>query len=264
MVATLVCCVIRRTLSAAIVALAVLPLIVAVALNLGTSAATLDGPSLAPKRIPILLARSLEDGPAAWHLQEVCPEASYAICDIFPDGVPDGVQAFLWSKKGIFSVGNDQIAAIRAEEFTILWNAFKAYPVEQIMSLFGNFAKQLRKIGTEDIYPMHSSAESGQFETSKLMRPDYPSLEVFDTVTFWGTLAAVVTAGLAWAGGTLRQGASWALGLCVCGILINAMIFGGLSAPVDRYQSRVLWVFPALALVFWLDNRGLSARKTRT
>jgi hypothetical protein len=29
-------------------------------------------------------------------------------------------------------------------------------------------------------------------------------------------------------------------------LLVNAAVYGGLSAPVDRYQSRLAWLVPAL------------------
>jgi hypothetical protein len=38
----------------------------------------------------------------------------------------------------------------------------------------------------------------------------------------------------------------------LAGLAINAVIFGGLSAPVDRYQGRIIWLVPMLAGLFWL------------
>jgi hypothetical protein len=37
--------------------------------------------------------------------------------------------------------------------------------------------------------------------------------------------------------------------------MANAAIFGGLSAPVDRYQMRVIWIVPMVAALFWLSRR---------
>ena len=59
----------------------------------GGSAAALGEASVAPKRLPILLARSIDDGPGARFLAEACPEAGFALCDIFPAGVPDDLNA---------------------------------------------------------------------------------------------------------------------------------------------------------------------------
>ena len=46
----------------------------------------------------------------------------------------------------------------------------------------------------------------------------------------------------------------------VVGLLANAAIFGGLSAPVDRYQARVAWLVPLLALVLLIERRNDTRR----
>lgn len=43
------------------------------------------------------------------------------------------------------------------------------------------------------------------------------------------------------------------------GLLVNAFIFGGLSAPADRYQARVVWLVPLLALLFTLNRQKARA-----
>jgi hypothetical protein len=259
MLAALAACALRRSLTVSVAAMAILPVMLAVGLNLTASAVTLDGPSLAPKRLPILLARAIDDGPAAWHLRDACPEAGYAICDIFPQGVPDDISSFLWSNEGISSATPAELDAIRAEEGTIIWNAFRAYPVEQLASLLANTGLQMISIGTEHVNPLERTGENGNLASANGMRDAYPALAMFDSITFWGTLAATAVAALVWAAGLLPRGAGWALGVCLIGMFGNAFIFGGLSAPVDRYQSRVAWIFPALALVLWINQRGTPA-----
>ena len=44
-------------------------------------------------------------------------------------------------------------------------------------------------------------------------------------------------------------------------LLVNAAVYGGLSAPVDRYQSRLAWLIPALlALDLALRSRPDCSR----
>jgi hypothetical protein len=41
-------------------------------------------------------------------------------------------------------------------------------------------------------------------------------------------------------------------------VLVNAAITGNISNVEDRYQARVIWLVPLVALVFlltWLDSR---------
>ena len=46
------------------------------------------------------------------------------------------------------------------------------------------------------------------------------------------------------------------LSILILGYLLNAVIFGGLSAPVDRYQSRIAWLFPAFAGIVLARQRA--------
>ena len=255
MISAVILCALRRRLSASVVVLAALPVFLAVGLNLTASAVALDAPSMTPKRLPILLARSIDDGPAAWHLREACPGIGYAICGIFPDGVPEDMPSFLWSDKGIARATSAELDAIRNEESRILLNTFLSYPAEQLVSFFRNTGLQLVSIGTDQVNPLVKLNESGQLASSEEMRSDYPYLGRFDDITFWGTFVAIGIGGLVWLAGFLPRGAGWVLGVCVIGLFGNALIFGGLSAPADRYQSRVIWVLPALFLVFFLNQR---------
>ncbi len=49
------------------------------------------------------------------------------------------------------------------------------------------------------------------------------------------------------------------IAVVLVGLVANAAIFGGLSAPVDRYQGRLIWTVPVLAVCFWLERRRLAA-----
>lgn len=230
-------------------------------LNLGASSAVLDTASVAPKRLPILLARSLEDGPARWYLEDACPEAPLAFCDIFGDEVPENVGAFLWSGDGLKNVTPEQMGRIRAEEFDLLWSAFQAYPVEQTTSLLGNAAYQTVLIGTGDMVP--ATGIDAQFRPART-GPGSEARRLqrrFDSIVPWGTwIGAAIVAALA-VTGRLTGGQWAALVVVAAGLLLNAAIFGGLSAPVERYQSRVAWLLPFLAVLFLAEVTRQPARE---
>ena len=49
----------------------------------------------------------------------------------------------------------------------------------------------------------------------------------------------------------------------IIGILCNSFITVGLSAPYSRYQSRVIWLIPLIALIlFWVHRKKLLNSKT--
>ncbi|WOI56628.1 hypothetical protein [Palleronia sp. LCG004] len=248
----------RGRLAAWHVAWAVLPILATLALNsAGSQVSGGGGSSIAPKRLPILLARSVADGPALDYLSGACPAgADLAICRLMPE-IPGDVETFLWSDAGIQGLDAEGLAAIRDEEIAILWHAFLAYPGRQAEALLGNATRQLFEVGTDDLYP----ALRGDQEEMRAYRDSFTILAVFDPVVKLGTfLLCAFALWLALARIYTREEAL-ALAVCLAGILGNAAIFGGLSAPVDRYQSRLVWVVPALALLAW--SRHAAGRSIR-
>ena len=69
-----------RRLTAPLALAALAPILLAVGLNMLASRAAFDAVEVAPKRLPILLARSIADGPARWYLEQSCPESGYVLC----------------------------------------------------------------------------------------------------------------------------------------------------------------------------------------
>jgi hypothetical protein len=252
-VAALAIRLLRRRLSwksaiAGVVAVSLAPLA-----NLSASAVVLDEPSMVPRRLPIALSRSLADGPALWYLQEVCPEADYALCEAYGDKISADTNWFLFSDEGVLSLSKEQLDRVRDEELQILIGAFLAYPWEQTEAFLGNGAAQLLKVGIGGLAPTKSL--DADFEPVR--SPDPPSAfqDFFDdTVIPLVALASV----LAFAGCALIFGLSarWvdmlaALGV---GLLANAYIYGGLSAPIDRYQGRLAWIIPLLLVLYLAET----------
>lgn len=245
-----------RRLTLSVTVAAILPVLFSPLANLGASSVALDAPSVTPLRLPILLARSIEDGPARWYLEDVCPEAPLAFCEAFGDEVPSNIAAFLWAENGIESVSPEVMSRIREEEFRVLAAASLAYPLSQTASLFGNAALQTVKVGTGEIF---LGANNEEFHLPEPLPRGQAVLRTFDTVTPLGTaVGALLLLGLL-VSGRLTRSELEIVGVVVLGLLLNALIFGGLSAPVDRYQSRVAWLVPALAAIFMARRAGSVA-----
>jgi hypothetical protein len=241
-----------RRLTPAVAALGIVPILAAAAANLAASAVALNETSVAPKRLPILLARSIDDGPALWYLREACPEAGYTVCRVMPE-LPDDITEFLWHDTGIARATAAEMDAIRAEEATILWRAFLAYPAAQTRAFAGNVLRQLVAVGTGEVLPLEPDGAGG-LATATARAEAYPALALFDTLTKAGTAAGAIALAALWLSGRTGRDERLAVAVCLAGILGNALIFGGLSAPVDRYQSRIVWILPALAALFWLTG----------
>jgi hypothetical protein len=61
-----------------------------------------------------------------------------------------------------------------------------------------------------------------------------------------GIGAALLLLPIAW---RRRHAAAWFLALALLTLPIGAAITGGLSAPFDRYQSRIVWLPAAMAFL---------------
>jgi hypothetical protein len=247
----------RQRLSFGAAVLAAAPILLAMAANLAASMLVYNEPSLTPKRFPILLARSLVDGPARWYLKDACPAAGYELCrDI--DTLPDTLGSVLWDEDGLMkSRTPDQLDRIRREEIPILLAAFKAYPLQQGWSLARNSVTQLGSIGLADHVwaPLQRDAH-GVWERfpEDADRTGLDGIGTIHTLVVFGAAAYVA---LLLFGRKLdpgRREPDLVLMLALA-LLMNAVVFGGLSAPADRYQGKIAWLVPMLAAMLWLGRR---------
>lgn len=248
-----------RRLTIPLALTAIVPILLAAGLNMIASRVAFDTVDVAPKRLPILLARSIEDGPARWYLEAACPEAGYAICPMVAR-LPSTAGGFLWGPDSLRARSTpEELEAIRAEELSILWGAFRAYPLQQGWSFLGNGVRQLFNFGLADFrWGTTSPGEDGRPEANIRAMTDRTGLDAMEKVQ----VAVVALSALGILGFALRDRLSATpderalLFVVMIGLLANAFIFGGLSAPADRYQARVIWLVPLLALLFLLNRRA--------
>ena len=231
------------------------PLVLAVVALLATSYLAFGEPSLAPKRYPIQLARSVADGPGAWHLRDHCATERYAICEVFGPNPPRKAGDFLWSRDGVrYRATPEQMERIRAEESLIVRRAAMEYPVEQLRLSARNIARQLTMFGPDDL-------EFGQRlvgradPTLARIGPNRPQLTTFGEVVVYLSflLSALLLVAVRRKVQPVEKGA---IAIVVIGLLANAAICGILSGVTDRYQARVVWLLPALAIFILLRIRS--------
>lgn len=234
------------------------PMVLAVAVLLGASFAAFGEASLAPKRYPIQLARSVADGPGAWYLRDHCATEHYAICEVFGPNPPRKVGEFLWGPNGVrYRATPEQMERIRAEESTIVRRAAMEYPLVQIGQSIRNTARQLFTFSPDDL--VFGEEMAGEKDPSIVqVRSDNPALKTFGTVavylTFFASIAFLIVNRR-----RLDRMEVAAVGVAVIGLLANAAVCGILSGVTDRYQGRVAWILPALAFIifarFWDEGR---------
>lgn len=234
------------------------PVLLAISALLGTSYVAFGELSLFPKRYPIQLARSVADGPGAWHLRDHCATERYAICEIFGTNPPRDVGDFLWGKDGVrYAASPEQMERIRAEESVIVRRAALEYPAHQARKFVSNTLLQLLQFGPDSLSFGYVLAGRNDPQMVQVA-PDWPVLKRIGRVLIYLGFAVAIAA-LFVLRRRLRRAEVAAVSVAIIGLLANAAVCGGLSAVTDRYQGRVAWVLPAL--VFFIVLRVWTERR---
>lgn len=213
--------------------------------------------SVAPKRYPFLLARSVSDGPGLRYLQTHCETERYAICEVFGTDFPTRPREFLWGPNGVrYRATSEQMERIRNEEWLIVQRAAAEYPMLQLGSSTRNFLRQLRSfgLGTLDFSAALSVGPTGRVELVNVTG-DRPRLRAGFSAVIYVAFAAslVILIILRRRLSNLERGA---LGILGVGLISNAAICGVLSGVADRYQARVAWTIPLVAMLILMRIRS--------
>jgi len=260
-----------------VVARAAWPLAGAVALVMATNAVGHGRWVLSPHGSTFLLARLVADGPAARTIAARCPEAGWHLC-AFAGRLPTDSDAFLWHPDSPVNREADGTpiflggARLAPEAREIVAETLRREPGTVLLQGTQNFLRQLltARIGDTLANP----------DVPKVVRPriaeGFPAAELErhdEALQQQGRLAAVGAA-VAWihplilwlsAPFVLLAWARWhvaarprVLGLLLAilvGVAGNALACGALSGVFPRYQARVAWMLPLVAVLFWRGPR---------
>jgi hypothetical protein len=224
------------------------PVILGLALTVGANRVGFGDASVAAKRFPLTLARSVADGPGRWYLEKHCAIEHFAICEVFPHGFPHDVNAFLWGRTGIDERASPkQLDRIRAEEVAVVAAATREYLGIELLHLSTSFVRQLVKIRPEATFDQRV-----QLDQQKVPRvvPASGLTPTTGLLIQWTSLLAAAVS-LVWIWQRHRSLAAserLAVMLTIAALLINAAICVYFSGVAHRYQARVVWLIPLLAL----------------
>jgi hypothetical protein len=216
-------------------------------------------PSLNGERPPFLTARLIADGPGRWYLEQHCSETKFAGCGRVRYLGHDSDQ-FLWADDGVWRMSSAETREqMLREEIPFALATFRTYPRAQLSISGANFWQQLNsfEIGFdpndwmvrqfEEAFP----AGKAQFLQSRQAGNDLP-FDFLSMIQNWTVVASLALihafALLLWRRWTFRLAG---LSLVIASsVLANALVTGVLSTVEDRYQSRVVWLIPFLAVTF--------------
>jgi hypothetical protein len=257
--------------------LAALPLAGAVALLLVTNAVGHGRAVLSPHGATFLLARLQADGPAAAVIRARCPQAGWYLC-AFADRLPMDANDFLWEADSPVNRGPDGAprflggAMLSPEAGEIVAATLREHPVAVLRAILHNTVMQLLTAGIGDtLGPDHLAAalrprlaegsparELAAFEAG-LQARDALRAAVMPLAPLHAALLLAALPLLGVAGWRAWQaGDAAALGLLAAvlvGVVGNAAATGGLSGVFPRYQARIAWLLPVVAVLLLLPTR---------
>ncbi|HKO70502.1 MAG TPA: hypothetical protein VJV58_06185 [Bradyrhizobium sp.] len=216
-------------------------------------------------RPPVVMARIVADGPGASYLRGKCPEAGLVACE-FADRLLLNSDAFLWDTSpasGIYApapvekrrqLGNEQLRFLAA---------VLAYdPVGQVTAWLKDGFQQLTMAGISELAlaakqasPSLPDVHAERMEGSLLLKNDFP-IEFFSAMTLFTAILSLVFVWVTLIG-------SWKLVsleqkifcfVILLGEFSNALVCGALSGPHERYQARLTWLIPAVALLLYYER----------
>lgn len=246
----------------------------AAALALMTISAAANAFSPAPQRAPpFLTARLLANGPGRVWLREACGRDAnaYTICR-FRDQPLDRDEPILWSGErgvGVFSMMPVQgRMAMIQEQPRFVRDVILHYPLETALAALGDAGDQLINIRLSDDYvfgPETWLAYGPNFYTRiQLERAGCTSVATCGSRVPLGVLSLIHSA--AFVAGLIALAVFFALtrrrsqspddirfwllaGAIIAGVAVNAIVCGAISGPYARYQARVAWLIPMLAIL---------------
>ena len=239
-----------------------LTILTAVVFQLLLSLVLYGGPHLFnPKSPPFLLARLLADGTGIRYLREH-PEDK--LSPFLPLIKPNSDQ-ILWDDEGLIKTLQRQdptlLKTLSSNQWSWAGRVVRAYPLEQTRASLVNWEWQIRhcnldsywsdpyiKTGLDFYFP----GESERYARSAQARGTLPLEEVRQVLKIGmllGALAIAIFLGKYHL--PTEVDSRTLLFLVVTTLLMNAAVTGIISGPHPRYQSRVIWLLPLVAMYLW-------------
>jgi hypothetical protein len=235
----------RPARGAALRALAV-PALGAAAI-LGANLAGHGRAALAPMADAFLLARLVEDGPAADVLRRDCPASGWHLCATVAR-LPMTADDFLWRDDSPLHAKGDprallpEISAIlaRTDDASLLRGALADAARQMTMIATGDGLRPWPRSVTPWIDRLFPAREAAAYRDAAQTRGDLAlpaGLLALHALLAWTALGACIAVAAA------RTGARRLFAVAALAALpLNAALTGALSGPHDRYQSRIAWL----------------------
>jgi hypothetical protein len=230
---------------------------------------------------PFITAHLVDMGPGTKLIQDSCPESGFALCE-FADRLPVDWILFLFERDpeiGVFSVASPSVQkALADEQAAFAIRTLMAEPVATLTGLAKDGIAQLWTLSIDDVALSYkndayivnnfpSDMIDGLSRTRIYDNPDL-SASLIRIVQITSALSAIVL--MIWSLGRVGRGASpdakasatnSVILILFAGLLFNALICGILASPYGRFQARLIWILPLIAVVIMTKTPFRTPRK---
>jgi len=248
---------------------------VALAAEWGFSQAVTRAVGAPPLRLPHLTGRLVDQGPGTDYLRTHCPQghpnaspgpAPYAAC-AFVANYPTAWTDFLFStdpQRGAFALADAATKRrLSQEQLGLAMQVLRHDPAGVLRGVASDVLVQLASFrvdvwgyGPRELAMYAGRIPEGLFAAMKASRGNGTTAfnDTSTALTYAATLAALGLALLAARQRRLRAPAAMphrmeqVMVLCIAGLAANALVCAALASPMDRFQSRLAWLPPMLAL----------------
>ena len=217
-----------------------------------------DAPPLRP---PFLMARVIEDGTGYRYLRKTCPANGFKVCEFLPRlPMPADVFIWAWNPPGVFAPATPEMRReLSAEQHQFVRAVLMHDPWGVASASAQNTLRQFTQMGLAEF----NYSDKGHF-AAKLPVEDRAAFR--DSAAYQGSMptrsaslvqlmgfgvgAVTLLAMLVWPQFRRRlDGQQKRIVVFIAvGVAANAAICGVLSGPHDRYEARVAWLIPFVAL----------------
>ena len=234
------------------------PLALAVIALISVNLLAFGRASLAPFGNMFLLTRVIYDGPGMGILRRDCPASGWRLCP-FIDRMPANEDDFLWRRDGpVAQAGGAKLVSREAN--AIIGAALRAEPGSELLAATRNATRQLADFATGDgLQPWPATVtpviqrDFPRFETAMYAASRQTAGELAMPGWMQALHIAAALAGVAGCCAVLltsrRHPSGGFAAAVVLALLANAAITGGLSGAHARYQSRIMWLPPLVAVI---------------
>lgn len=220
----------------------------------------------APIRPPFITARLIDLGPGLKYLVANCPAHPLAVCG-FLDRLPQMADTFLWSQSADNSVfataPTSTKVALGNEQFLFFVHVLMFDPLGVLFAALRAASSQLITCGLSEFHycadcsTLNIADLPARYQTTIRETLSYRNIWPIAAFTRIDAIVVVISVGLIvgiggkhklLCFGQMQSGIFAVMGVIVTGLISNAIICGLFSTIHDRYQARVVWLLPCLAM----------------